>query len=78
MGKRREHPVLRIGTVEFLETPDVSRAERNQAVWRSKSVPLGLRCSAKMSAYDGCRREPLVAARLVEPMRQGNRWLSAW
>ena len=56
----------------------VSRAERNQAVWRSKSVPLERRCSAKMSAYDGCRREPLVAARLVEPMRQGNRWLSAW
>ena len=57
---------------------DLSRAERNQAVWRSKSVPLERRCSAKMSAYDGCRREPLVAARLVEPMRQGNRWLSAW
>ena len=57
---------------------NVSRAERNQAVWRSKSVPLERRCSAKMSAYDGCRREPLVAARLVEPMRQGNRWLSAW
>ena len=56
----------------------LSRAERNQAVWRSKSVPLERRCSAKMSAYDGCRREPLVAARLVEPMRQGNRWLSAW
>ena len=56
----------------------VSRAERNQAVWRSKSVPLERRCSAKMSTYDGCRREPLVAARLVEPMRQGNRWLSAW
>ena len=56
----------------------MSRAERNQAVWRSKSVPLERRCSAKMSAYDGCRREPLVAARLVEPMRQGNRWLSAW
>ena len=56
----------------------VSRAETNQAVWRSKSVPLGLRCSAKMSAYDGCRREPLVAARLVESRRQGNRRLSAW
>ena len=61
--------------------PDVealSRAERNQAVWRSKSVPLGLRCSAKMSACDGCRREPLVAARSVESRRQGNRRLSAW
>ena len=56
----------------------VSRAETNQAVWRSKSVPLGLRCSAKMSACDGCRREPLVAARLVESRRQGNRRLSAW
>ena len=56
----------------------LSRAERNQAVWRSKSVPLGLRCSAKMSAYDGCRREPLVAAKLVESRRQGNRRLSAW
>ena len=56
----------------------VSRAERNQAVWRSKSVPLERRCSAKMSAYDGCRREPLVAARSVESRRQGNRWLSAW
>ena len=57
---------------------EVSRAERNQAVWRSKSVPLERRCSAKMSAYDGCRREPLVAARSVESRRQGNRWLSAW
>ena len=47
-------------------------------VWRSKSVPLGLRCSAKMSACDGCRREPLVAARSVESRRQGNRRLSAW
>ena len=56
----------------------LSRAETNQAVWRSKSVPLGLRCSAKMSACDGCRREPLVAARLVESRRQGNRRLSAW
>ena len=62
----------------FHNKASVSRAERNQAVWRSKSVPLERRCSAKMSAYDGCRREPLVAARLVEPMRQGNRWLSAW
>ena len=49
----------------------LSRAETNQAVWRSKSVPLGLRCSAKMSAYDGCRREPLVAARLVESRASG-------
>ena len=64
-----------LGLINVLK---VSRAERNQAVWRSKSVPLERRCSAKMSAYDGCRREPLVAARLVEPMRQGNRWLSAW
>ena len=62
----------------ILQDGQLSRAERNQAVWRSKSVPLERRCSAKMSAYDGCRREPLVAARLVEPMRQGNRWLSAW
>ena len=56
----------------------MSRAERNQAVWRSKSVPLERRCSAKMFAYDGCRREPLVAAKLVESRRQGNRRLSAW
>ena len=64
----------------IIDSPSVkmSRAERNQAVWRSKSVPLERRCSAKMSAYDGCRREPLVAARLVESRRQGNRRLSAW
>ena len=48
------------------------------ATGRSKSVPLGLRCSAKMSACDESRQEPLVAARSVESRRQGNRWLSAW
>ena len=44
----------------------------------SKSVPVGGQCSAKMSACDGCCREPSVAARSVESRRQRNRRLSAW
>ena len=52
-----ENPVSLMAHV----APLLSRAERNQAVWRSKSVPLERRCSAKMSAYDGCRREPDAA-----------------
>ena len=33
MGKRREHPVLRIGTVEFLETPDAYENDRLRRVY---------------------------------------------
>ncbi len=57
----------------FAARAGLSRAERSQAVWRSKSVPPGRWCSAKMSRCDGSQQEQLVGASVVGSRRQGDR-----